>query len=297
MIHPLKEPKNYQEQIAHLREKHGLMIVDEKRAEWILKRVNYYRLSAYGIGLYRSKNKEMFIDGTSIEQLFSLYQFDCGLRNLITPVIEALEVELRASISYHLSLTYGAEAHKNPSVFQKRYTRSGKNIHTLTMERFDDAVINGANMPCVKHHKQKYGGKFPVWAAVELFTFGMLSSLYSVMQTYDQDIIAALYKTKRGHLQGWMLALIEVRNICAHYGRLYNMPLAQQPFLYREYRDYASNKLFPALITMKRMNTDRELWIRFQTGLEKLFKEHPEVRLDFMGFPPNWKRLLNLVNC
>lgn len=292
MIHPLKQPKDYHEQIEHLRQEHGLIIDDEQRAECILRRVNYYRLSAYGIGLYQPDNREFFVEGTSIEQLYSLYRFDCGLRNLITPVIESLEIELRAAIAQHLAITYGSEAHRDPTNFQVRFTKTGENVHTLTMKKLDDAARKGSNMPCVKHHNQKYGGKFPIWAAIELFTFGMLSSLYSIMRPADQAVIAALYRTKRGYLQGWMLALIELRNICAHYGRIYNMPIAQQPFLYREYQAYASNKVFPVLLAMKRMNTDKELWIRFHTGLVKLIKKHPEAKLDFMGFPPNWKRLL-----
>ena len=294
MIQPLKEPKDYAEQIKHLRKEHQLLIVDDARAEIILRRVNYYRLSAYGIGLYKPENKEHFIDGISIEHLYSLYQFDCCLRNLILPVIEALEIELRAAISQHLAITYGPEAHKDPFIFQMKYTKAGKNIHALTMEKFDDAVIKGANMPCVKHHNQKYGGHFPIWAAVELFTFGMLSSLYSIMQPSDQDVIATLYRTKRGYLQGWLLALIEVRNICAHYGRIYNMPMAQQPYLYREYQPYSSNKVFPVLLTMKRMNSDKDLWARFHQGLIDLIRKHPEAKLEFMGFPPNWIRLLEV---
>ena len=45
------------------------------------------------------------------------------------------------------------------------------------------------------------------------------------------------------------------------------MPLAQQPFLYRENKHYACNKIFPVLLTMKRMNTDTKLWGRFITEL------------------------------
>ena len=96
MSYPLKQPKNYKEQITHLRDKHKLIINDEQFAEDILQRVSYYRLSAYGIGLHKQNNKEHFEDGINIEHLYNLYQFDCCLRNLIMPVIESLEIELRS---------------------------------------------------------------------------------------------------------------------------------------------------------------------------------------------------------
>lgn len=292
MLHPLKLPKDFDQLIAHLRVEHGLQIADKVHAKSILQRINYYRLSAYGIGLYQPDNKELFVDGITIEHLYSLHQFDCRLRNIITPVIEAIEIELRARISHHMVLKYGSEVHKDSSVFINKFTRKGENIYDMTIKRFDAAVEKGKNMPCVKHHNDKYGGHFPFWAAVELFSFGMLSSLYSVMKNEDRFDIAVQYNTDGAKLSSWMLSLIEVRNICAHYGRIYNMPLAQRPFLYREYKKYASNKIFPVLLTMKRINTNHLLWKSFSDNLESLIAEYPEAKLSFMGFPNHWKALL-----
>ncbi|MEG1196689.1 MAG: Abi family protein, partial [Clostridia bacterium] len=163
------------------------------------------------------------------------------------------------------------------------------------------------NLPCVKHHQDEYGGHFPAWAAVELFTFGMLSSLYSVMQPQDRKVIASQYNTDAYHLQSWILALVEVRNICAHYGRIYNMPLKQSPNLYSENQQYAENKVFPLLLTIKRMITDFSTWNTFTTSLFALVDEYSEAKIEYMGFPNDlrnthhntkdgidseWKRLL-----
>ena len=38
----------------------------------------------------------------------------------------------------------------------------------------------------VKHHNVQYGGHFPVWVIVELFTFGMLSRFYSDLKIADR---------------------------------------------------------------------------------------------------------------
>lgn len=115
-IMPLKSPKTYEEQIRNLQERHGLVIDDPVKAKEILKTVNYYRLSAYGIDLL-DKKTDKYRDGTSLEQIYSLYQFDSRLRNIISPVIEFVEVKLRSSIAYHLAIKYGAECYRNRAFF------------------------------------------------------------------------------------------------------------------------------------------------------------------------------------
>lgn len=115
-IMPLKSPKTYDEQIRNLQENHGLVINDPVKAKEILKTVNYYRLSAYGIDLL-DKKTDKYRDGTSLEQIYSLYQFDSKLRNIISPVIEFVEVKLRSSIAYHLAIKYGAECYRDRTFF------------------------------------------------------------------------------------------------------------------------------------------------------------------------------------
>ncbi len=56
----LKEALDFDEQIKRLRDVHALEINDEEQAKEILAKVNYYRLSAYGIGLTRPEDKEKY---------------------------------------------------------------------------------------------------------------------------------------------------------------------------------------------------------------------------------------------
>lgn len=162
---------------------------------------------------------------------------------------------------------------------------------------FDEECKRQKNVPFVKHHFQKYDGHFPIWVAIDLFTFGNLCSLYDIMKNADKAEIAKLYSTKPNYLEGWILSLVEVRNICAHYGRLYNLPLKQAPFLYKEYKKYRKsgiNKVFPVIVTIKRMLNGNDVWNRFYNDLEKLMDEYSDViRLSFIGFPPDWKDVLN----
>ena len=234
----LKPALTYEGQIEHLKNYHNLLVEDYDEAIRILKRVNYYRLSGYGIGLKEKNNREKYIDGTSLETIYRLYLFDSKFKNLLIHTIEQIEIQLRAQLSSFLALKYGAECYRDAGNFTSKQTKDGEEIHSKILLSFDDECKRQKNVPFVKHHFQKYDGHFPIWVAIDLFTFGNLCSLYDIMQNDDKTEIAKLYSTKPNYLGGWILSLVEVRNICAHYGRLYNLPLKQSPYLYKEYKRY-----------------------------------------------------------
>lgn len=292
LMEPLKNPLSYQEQITHLQKKHGLTIANLDEALLILKKVNYYRLSAYGIGLKDSKNPEMYLPGISLEHLYRLYAFDAHLRTLLIPVIEELEIELRTKIAYHLAMTYGSEGYRDPNHFLSLNNKFGESIHAKTMEKLDKEIFSQRTIPFVLHHQKKYGGRFPIWVAVELFSFGMLSSIFTLMLPEDKAVVAANYHTDAYHLKSWILALVEIRNTCAHYGRIYNMPFKQTPTLYKEHRPYQSNRLFSILLVLKRMTQGDVAWRNFKASLIGLIESYPEANLFTMGFPENWKDVL-----
>ena len=292
----LKPALTYDEQIEWLKSFHNLEIADDAIALEILKKVNYYRLSGYGIGLAKKDDKEKYNDGISLEHIYRLYEFDSAFRNLLIHVIEQLEIQLRTQISNFLALKYGAEGYMDPANFTDKRKKDGELVHSAVLESFKNECDHQKKAPFVKHHMEKYEGRFPIWVAIELFTFGNLSSLYSIMKEEDRKEIAMLYSTDPKYLGSWILALVEIRNICAHYSRLYNMPLKQTPYLYSEYHKYKSekrNKVFPALITIKRMLNNDTRWAEYVSQLESLMDEYKDVViLPFMGFPKEWKEVL-----
>lgn len=289
---PLKPALTYAQQIDRLRNVHELTVDDDIKAIEILSRVNYYRLSAYGIGLKRPDNLEKYVSGITLTDLYNLHTFDGHLRNSLLHLVEQVEIELRSQISYLLGTKYGPEGYRDVSNFADYTDRFGNSIHAGVLEKLDAEIKKQSNLPCVIHHQQRYGGHFPVWAAVELFTFGMLSSMYSVMKREDQTAIASFYRVSHRHLRSWILALVELRNRCAHYGRIYNMPFSQTPYLFSEHSAYQSNKLFPVLLVLRRMTHHRSVWKTFYSSLVGLIESNPAVRVDFMAFPDIWQDLL-----
>ena len=296
-MHELKRPLSYEDQISRLQNEHNLIIGDKENAIRILSHVNYYRLSGYGIGLKMKDDPERYRDGITIEHIYRLYEFDRLFRNLLFGAIERIEIQLRTQIAYQLSLKYGAEGYLNPDNFDDKTKKDGESVHLFIIENFTKEAERQRNTPFVKHHRNKYDGHFPLWVAVELLTFGNLSSMFSIMKTSDKKAIADLYDTEPKYLGSWLLALVEVRNICAHYGRLYNMPLKQRPRLYSEHKDCQNgqqNKIFPLLIVMRRMLSNTAVWSQYSSYIEDLIERYADVvNLSFIGFPKDWKTIIN----
>lgn len=297
----LKNPLNYEEQIDRLKSFHKLIIANDKDAINILKRVNYYRLSAYGIGLQKNGNHDEYIAGVTINHLYQLYLFDSELRNRLFHVIEHIEIHLRTQIAYQLAMNYGAEGYMDSQNFLDRTDGNGNSIHQSIIESFQEEVNRQKNLPYVKHHQQKYDGHFPIWVAVELFCFGKLSSLYSIMKNADKKAISSVYDTSPRHLVGWILALLEIRNLCAHYNRVYNLPLKNKPHLQSKYQKYTNQKqqkIFPLLIVIKSMiePINASLWNTFLSDFKELIRESRKnsmFRFSYLGLPPEWEQVLS----
>ena len=294
MARKLKEAKTYQEQIDNLIENHGLIITDRAIAEDILSNVNYYRLSAFGIGLKQAVDKEKYQTGITLEHIYHLYQFDSELRNILTPLIEWIEIAFRTKMAYQLAMAYGPEGYRDNSHFIKKTDNNGNDIFQKTIDQLDTEIRHQTNLPCVKHHIVEYGGHFPVWAAVELFSFGMICSLYSVCTNQDKKKVATEFQVTPKHLHGWMMTLLELRNMCAHYNRIYNMFFKQTPYLEPKYRMYSGNKLFPKLLVIKTL-VKKDMWDQFVNRLQNLLRKYPEVKVSFMGFPKEWLTVLKSV--
>lgn len=296
-MEPLKPFKTYKEQVDHLKNTHGLIIYDETRAEYILSSTNYYRLSAYGITLRDPVNSERYKPGSTFENIYRLYVFDNMLRTILFPLIEEVEIQFRTRVAYQLGKQYGPEGYMDVNNFLPKVNPdTGIDYHTDVITKFRSEVTRQNRLPCVAHHNNKYGGHFPVWAAIELFTFGMVSSLYSSMKRADQKAVAATFNTKPNYLNSWILSLVELRNICAHSNRIYFMKFKQTPALYPEHAKYgASYRLFPVLLVLKRLCIGRSQWNSFAAGLGTVMNSFSDVvDLSCLGFPPEWRTVLGV---
>ena len=195
-----KKPLTYGEQIALIRQK-GFVIYDDEIEDCItfLKKVNYYRLSAYFLPFMRPDRT--FEEGVSFFRLRRIYEFDSRLRSLIFEVIEDVEVCLRTQLSYYVSQKYGAFGYLNDAMYSRRHDEH----HFLGLIR--RCVEQNRDSPVIRQSQAKNDGKVPLWIIVEFFTVGMLSNFFSDMKTADQKEIAGSRLPDRCKADGKLASL------------------------------------------------------------------------------------------
>ncbi len=283
---PVKPAKTYEEQLAILRDR-GLIIPNESEALDFLKTINYYRLSGYRLTL-RVPNSEQFEEGTTFDHLRGLYEFDRRLRSLLIAVLESVEVAFRTRVAYELAHKYGPIGYKNASHF------SDTNYHHEFLTDLNSAINRGSEV-FIRHHETKYGGQLPIWVAVELASFGAVSKLFRIMSSQDQRNVASYYnKVHPPLLITWVHTAVYLRNICAHYGRLYNRHLKVTPRLLKRWRGiFPPNSLFAGILVIRELCPSESQWFRFIDDMGALVREYDAyVDLVTMGFPAVWRHLL-----
>ena len=287
---PVKPARSYEEQACRLMEAHGLEIGDIDHARDILSTVNYYRLTTYGKHLRRADDPERFLPGVSLDTLYGLYCFDMGLRHALLPVLEFFEVQLRARLSYRLAMAHGSTGYTDAACF--RQDRQSLGLHKSLMNKFGIEVRRQDDLPFVRHHQTKYGGRFPIWVAVELFSFGMLAQLFDIMTGEDQWAVSREYRMEPEALAALIHAAVDVRNVCAHYARLYNQPIDDHPILPPELATYDSDYVFPVILSLKTVAGGHRVYGDMIRGLLRLAEDFPQADLALCGFPANWEEVL-----
>lgn len=277
----LKVPTTYAEQMEILQQR-NVQIEDETRCEEILRAINYYRITAYLLPFKLPDGK--YEEGTRFSAAYQLYEFDRKLRNALFSALEEIEIYLRSRFAYFHVHKYGAEGYTEESNYSAQY-RAERFSENLKRE-----IESNQRALFVKHHIEEYGGHFPLWAAVELFSFGMLSRFYSDLKTPDQKELAReLYGSNPKNVKSWLHCCTDLRNICAHYGRLYYRVFSSIPANVNADSN-SEKRLWGAVLALYELYPYKEKWnTEHLPKLEALFEEYKnDISLYHIGFPENW---------
>ena len=282
-----KPPITISQQVELLKSR-GCIIDDEFECSEFLSRVNYYRLSAYFLPFLDSKT-DSYVTGTNFSRICRIYNFDQILRMLLLSVIEDIEVFVRTQVAYYCAHKYDPLGYEDAINFNNRHD------HAKFIAAIESEVKRNENVLFVKHHIKKYNGKLPIWVAVELFSFGTLSRFFSDLKLPDQKILAKeMFGLDNRIIRSWLHCGTGLRNICAHYGRLYFRELGALPLTPKKFTTPFDRSLFSSIVMLMHMYPDIEKWnLIFTYPLEHVFSKYENV-LDtkHMGFPDNWREIL-----
>ncbi len=302
--------KTIDEQINILQNK-GLVINDVEFARDILIRENYFFISGYRHPFLRTKNDRYFIPNTSFTELYALFNFDRQVRNILFKNLLIVENNMKSIFSYQLSKKYGYK--------EKDYLRASnftnnpekqRQISDLLRKMKRQIKVNGSQHSATSHYISNYG-YIPLWVVVKVLSFGIVSELFTIMKRDDQEEIANIYGVSIENLTTYLPILANYRNLCAHEDILYehrnqkaiddtkyhaalNIPTLDGEYIYGKDDVFA---LFIILKSLLRKHEFRLLLSEFSYELDILNGRLKTIKInkimDIMGFPVNYKDILN----
>jgi len=220
-----KQAKSLDEQVDILRNR-GIIISDTEKAKEYLSDIGYYRLGFYSY-LFEITYPELGNNrrhdvkaGTTIEDIVALYYYDFDLRTILNKYLSRIEVSIRTTIIYKLSLKYMTDP--NWFVNKKIVTESFKKSF------YREVYHHIETRPTIVRHHKKYSGKYaPAWKTIEYMTLGNLEILYdNLLLDIDKRIISTTYKEPAiATFKTYLSAIREVRNACAHGNVIYGLRL------------------------------------------------------------------------
>lgn len=281
----------------------GMIITSQSDVEKALKSIGFYRLRGYSFHLYDNASKK-YVPGTKFEDIVRLYQFDQELSDLIFSMISKIEISLRVRLVEALLV------HEEPLILQDSSIFKDKKLYWQNMSVIASEIAR-SNDVFIKHNFDNHEGEVPVWAAVEVLSFGTLSKIIKNMKTgvgSSYSIFAAnyQYKSKKGNwvnpsqkmLASWIQGVSVLRNMCAHNSRIYNRTIHTAP----EIPDVdkiapppSHNGLYQTLLAMKYLRSSDEEWKAFVDGFGKLIQRHNSViSITAMNLPIDWEAHLSV---
>lgn len=227
----VKPFKEYNELLEVLVER-KMVINDPLRAQRKLTQVGYYRLSGYWytarqfeqVDRHTRVYQNEFRSNTVFEDVFNLYLFDKHLRLEISDAIERIEIFLRTIIAHEL----GSIA---PLAYldKKQFSKGAFDLESK-IPNYDDwltrhqKLLDDSKEDCITHYRDS-NQPIPIWVACEVWDFGTMSRLFSMLSGKNQDLICKRIDiNSRKALENWLINLNGIRNRCAHHSRVFNKP-------------------------------------------------------------------------
>ena len=299
--------KTIDEQIEILRSK-GMVFEDYDKAREILMRENYFFLNGYRSPFLMNGTKR-FIEGTTFEELYSLFTFDRFFRNIIFKNVLIVENNYKSIYSYVLSKKYGYKEkdYLNINNFD-RSKEKNRQINDLLRKLKRQIRINGYQHQATSHYINNYG-YIPMWVGVKVLSFGLMSELFTILKSEDRKEIADYYNLSPDKIENYMSILANYRNLCAHEDILFNHETQKTiadttfhiqlgiPKVDDEYI-YGKHDIFALLIILKELLTTYDFKMMMNEICYEIDKLSSKLKvidvskvLYRMGFPENYKQL------
>lgn len=267
----------------------GFSDANTDQAEFIFGCTSYQHLSDY-FHLFRGEDGSL-AEKSSMKMVHRAMLFDRKFQNLLFEYIGLFELKFRAQYSYAMTIAKGPFAHRNIRNFKDagHYSKFLKAYETEFNRQ-----LRKRNATILRDF-QKYGDA-PTWRAVEIMSFGTLSMLYkNTKSRVVRERVARSFALTADELSSWTRALSEVRNTCAHFGKLIGTKLVSRPKKIPDIPDDNGSPFYIVLMLLYLLRDDRTFsddttlmyQMQFMKDTVQLFDDFEDV-LDTCQIPHNW---------
>lgn len=235
----MKKFLTHNQQLKNLRHK-NLVIKNSSKTKRILESENYYTI----INGYRSIFQDpsshrpfRFRNGTTFEEIHSLYELDAELRNIYMKYILKIEKSFQSLVAY-----FFAKDNKNNNrayldfrnfrkpVLKKGFPRANAIHKTIAM--FSNKMANEHDF-AIQHHITVHQ-EVPIWVLINSLTLGEIAYVYYYLKDHLRLEIAKYYKNHRNKeysthvysirpddIDNFLFSAKHFRNACAHNERFF----------------------------------------------------------------------------
>lgn len=292
--------------------------VNQEEEELLKQRlpyINYYRLSVFRFFTEENNN--------SFTRMYEIYEFDNYLRREIWNFLTIIEITIKTTLAYSISLKYKndfleeiengekfeALCYIDPIIYKKKET---KNLPEMLSNYASLMLDKQDKDPSIKHHVEYYSGNIPFWVIVEHLTLGnIVTFLYKLDRPYRKNWVRTSgFKIKDEWIIQWVDTIRQLRNTCAHTARIYGRKFNYNPHLTDDIRnniqpsyddesfEKLKHTLFGAFCVIKEFyqtlpDNEQASWNTFLTDLSSKIS-YMDINLYYIGFPDNWLALLKV---
>ncbi|MBR1816632.1 MAG: Abi family protein [Lachnospiraceae bacterium] len=275
-----------------------------------LQHEGYYNLiNGYKNLFLKDPLKDDYKEGTTINEIYSLFIFDQSLREIFLRHILKVERNIKCLIAYEFPQKYGHDNYLLYNNFDTNKKDANKNIISLLSD-IQHQIAARSSDPSISHYLNNYG-YIPLWVLNNILSFGQISKFYFNMKQKDRQNISKTFKIMDSELETLLKYLTSIRNCCAHNNRLYCFR-SHDVMIDTKYHTalniqktdefiYGKRDLFAAVIALKVLLPPSE-FKRFiddiKDAIKTITSELKVLTIDEilsnMGFPANWTSIRSM---
>lgn len=181
----------------------------------------------------------------TIYDIFTAFTIEQNIRAFLTTEISDAELLLRSVIGEYYLLWYGAHGYKKSDLFPDAET------HDYLMYKVKKQLKMQPQYEVTALNLTDDIYELPIWAAMEIATFQMLTIFFKILPVDQQNEIATQFGLDATTFFSWLEFILVVRNACAHQGLLFGRHFNRKTILPKPYSRsvYAANYVLAHLLS------------------------------------------------